>query len=124
MTLPSMRASPQVGLSSVARILMVVVFPAPLGPMKPKHAPCSIVRFRLFRATSSPYVLVRLIVSIMGMSGGFRVLYSEVRAKDFPESRVLRTIRNSQRAGAEKGRPPEPRLNSVPRKRSARLDFR
>src|SRR5690606_34951392 len=63
-----MRASPQVGLSRVARILMVVVLPAPLGPMKPKQSPCWIVRLRLLSAVSSPYFLVRLIVSIIGMS--------------------------------------------------------
>ncbi len=44
----------EVGLRRVARILMVVVFPAPLGPMKPKHSPCSMVRLRESSATSSP----------------------------------------------------------------------
>src|SRR5437870_12281840 len=36
---PSTKASPAVGRSSVARIRMLVVFPAPFGPMKPKTCP-------------------------------------------------------------------------------------
>ena len=32
---PLIRASPQVGFSKVARILMVVVLPAPFGPINP-----------------------------------------------------------------------------------------
>src|SRR3954462_793284 len=36
---PSTYASPAVGRSSVARIRMLVVLPAPLGPMKPNTCP-------------------------------------------------------------------------------------
>ena len=36
-----MRASPRCGVSSVARIRIVVVFPAPLGPMNPRTLPRS-----------------------------------------------------------------------------------
>src|SRR3954463_13922715 len=57
-----MRASPQVGWSSVARILIVVVLPAPLGPMKPKQSPSLISRLRFDSATSVPYRFVRLTV--------------------------------------------------------------
>src|SRR3982750_3156030 len=59
-----MRASPQVGWRSVPRILIVVVLPAPLGPMKPKQSPSLISRFRFDNATSVPYRLVRLTVLI------------------------------------------------------------
>src|ERR1700678_2886966 len=41
---------------------MVVVLPAPLGPMKPKQSPSWISRLRLDSATSVPYRLVRLTV--------------------------------------------------------------
>ena len=34
-TFPSTRASPQEGFKSVDKIFIVVVFPAPFGPMKP-----------------------------------------------------------------------------------------
>src|SRR3954465_1545145 len=57
-----MRASPHVGWSSVARIFIVVVLPAPLGPMKPKQSPSLISRFRFDSATSVPYRFVRLTV--------------------------------------------------------------
>src|SRR3954464_3507756 len=60
-----MRASPQVGCSSVARTLIVVVLPAPLGPMKPKQSPSLISRLRFDSATSVPYRLVRLTVLII-----------------------------------------------------------
>ena len=36
---PSTRAAPEVGISSVTSILIVVVFPAPFGPSKPKSSP-------------------------------------------------------------------------------------
>ena len=34
---PKIRTSPEVGASSPSRISIVVVFPAPLGPRRPKH---------------------------------------------------------------------------------------
>ena len=36
---PKIRASPLVGSSSVVRILISVVLPAPLGPSSPKNSP-------------------------------------------------------------------------------------
>src|SRR5487761_344512 len=36
---PKTRASPDVGESRVVRILIVVVFPAPFGPINPKSSP-------------------------------------------------------------------------------------
>jgi hypothetical protein len=35
-------------------ILMVVVFPAPFGPRKPRICPCSAVKVMLLTATKSP----------------------------------------------------------------------
>src|SRR5262245_21866980 len=67
---PSIIAWPLEGLRSVARTLIVVVFPAPLGPMKPKQSPSLIVRFSEASATSSPYRFVRLIVSIIAIGLG------------------------------------------------------
>ena len=49
----------------MARIRIVVVLPAPLGPMKPNTSPCSSVRLSRLRANSSPYFFVRSWVSIM-----------------------------------------------------------
>jgi hypothetical protein len=40
MSPPSMLALPLVGLRIVISMLMVVVFPAPFGPKKPKISPC------------------------------------------------------------------------------------
>jgi hypothetical protein len=45
-------------------ILMVVVFPAPLGPRKPKHSPSSISNDMPSTAVKSPYLLVRLFATI------------------------------------------------------------
>jgi hypothetical protein len=44
---------------------MVVVFPAPLGPRKPKMVPSWIVRVRLFTAVSAPKVRVKFCVFII-----------------------------------------------------------
>lgn len=38
---PAMNALPEVGKRSVQRIFIVVVFPAPFGPRKPKIVPSS-----------------------------------------------------------------------------------
>ncbi len=43
---------------------IVVVLPAPLGPMKPKTSPLSSFKFNDFTANSSPYFFVRSRVSI------------------------------------------------------------
>ena len=44
---------------------MVVLLPAPLGPMKPKTSPLPIDRFKSSTATNSPYRLVKWLTSIM-----------------------------------------------------------
>ena len=38
---PATLTSPEVGLASVVRTLMVVLLPAPFGPRKPKNSPFS-----------------------------------------------------------------------------------
>src|SRR5215472_6593077 len=66
-----MRAVPEVGNTRPISILSVVVFPAPLGPRKPKICPSSIVRYngrkaRLDRLRQKPmwYVFSKPRISI------------------------------------------------------------
>src|SRR5262249_26827416 len=65
---PATRPSPEVGRSSVARNRMVVLLPAPLGPMNPNTSPCPIEKLRSLTATKSPYFLVKLTTSIIAAS--------------------------------------------------------
>src|SRR4051812_10436570 len=46
---------------------MVVVLPAPLGPMKPYTSPCCSSSVSRFSAYSSPYILVRSCVLIIAV---------------------------------------------------------
>src|SRR5271157_3176011 len=62
---PATRPSPDVGRRSVARKRMVVLLPAPLGPMNPKTSPLPMEKESPSTATKSPYRLVKLITSIM-----------------------------------------------------------
>jgi hypothetical protein len=50
---PSTRAVPEVGISSVISILMVVVFPAPFGPSRPKSSPSPISKLTSRTASTS-----------------------------------------------------------------------
>ena len=43
---PMISAEPEVGAMSPSRVRMVVDFPAPLGPMKPKQLPAGTWRVR------------------------------------------------------------------------------
>ena len=61
---PEIRASPDVGFSKVVKIIIVVLFPAPLGPKKPKISPFSTENEMSFTAITSPNDLVRDLVSI------------------------------------------------------------
>ncbi len=61
---PEIKASPDVGFSKVVRIIIVVLFPAPLGPKKPKISPFSTENETSFTAITSPKDLVRDLVSI------------------------------------------------------------
>src|SRR5208283_937339 len=70
MSRPRMRASPLVGESSVVSILIVVVLPAPLGPISPKSSPFATRSDMPPRATVTFVVLVR----------NERVIYSLLRS--------------------------------------------
>src|SRR4051812_43318331 len=48
---PNKKASPLVAFTKPSRTFMVVVFPAPFGPRKPKVSPGKTERFNPFRAT-------------------------------------------------------------------------
>src|SRR5215469_13701959 len=65
---PRISMLPDVGASSPVSILMVVDFPAPLGPRKPKNCPGATRRLTLSTATSSPKRRVRAWVEIVGAS--------------------------------------------------------
>src|SRR4051812_4818173 len=56
---PQTWAQPASGLRRQAKIFIVVVLPAPLGPMKPKISPGPISMVRLSRAVREPKRLVR-----------------------------------------------------------------
>src|ERR1017187_3249928 len=60
-----MSARPDVGLSRPASSLIVVVFPAPLGPRNAKNGPWGILRLRSSTATRLPYLFVRCSVRII-----------------------------------------------------------
>src|ERR1700761_5029043 len=62
---PSSSMRPLVGRSSVVSILMVVVFPAPLGPRKAKISPCATSKVMSFTALESQKLLPRLRTEIM-----------------------------------------------------------
>ncbi len=51
---PRIMTWPEVGSSKPSRISMVVVFPAPFGPSRPKHSPVSISRFSPRTASTLP----------------------------------------------------------------------
>src|SRR5262249_40283659 len=51
---PSTRTSPALGTANPVSILMVVVFPAPLGPSRPTHSPASTRNVRSATACRLP----------------------------------------------------------------------
>ena len=59
MSWPPRSTVPAVGASNPVIRRMVVVLPAPFGPMKPNTAPASIVKSRSATATVGPYALRR-----------------------------------------------------------------
>ena len=54
-TSPTMSTMPDVACSSVARIRMAVVFPAPLGPRKPNKSPLATLNVMSSRARVPPF---------------------------------------------------------------------
>ena len=65
---PYTDALPEVGLSKVVRIIIVVLFPAPLGPRKPKISPSSTFREMLSIATDFLKFFVNELISIALMN--------------------------------------------------------
>ena len=51
---PNTRAVPVAGRSSVVRMRMAVVLPAPLGPSRPNTSPGVMAKFTSSRAATSP----------------------------------------------------------------------
>lgn len=66
MLYPSMKASPDVTVSSPVSILKVVVFPAPLKPKRPKHSPFPTARDSL----STARILCPLLYTWQGQTTG------------------------------------------------------
>jgi hypothetical protein len=81
-----------VGFSKVVNIIIVVLFPAPLGPKNPKISPFFTEKETSFTATKSPKDLVRDFVSIEYNnsipSGNYKLLSirSETNRKKFKKS--------------------------------------
>src|SRR6266849_1544382 len=71
---PRIWMRPAVGASRPVSILMVVDFPAPLGPRKPKNWPAATRRFTSSTATSSPKRRVKPSVAMAGASMEFPTL--------------------------------------------------
>src|SRR5205807_6506278 len=65
---PSSQAWPEVGSVSPSSSFTEVVFPAPLGPRKPKTSPLGTVIVRPARAVTWPYFLARSWVWTAGVS--------------------------------------------------------
>src|SRR5687767_3267004 len=82
---PSTNASPASGRSRVESMRIVVVFPAPLGPMKPKTCPRSSENERFDTATTGPYVRVSPRASRRGLP-------IEVVRREEPERQVSRRL--------------------------------
>jgi hypothetical protein len=69
MSKPLTLAVPDVGFKMVHSIEIVVVFPAPFGPSKPKISPFSILMLRLSTAVSPLNFFVRSNVSMALLVG-------------------------------------------------------
>src|SRR5512140_1338435 len=78
---PAIEALPDEGESSVQRMLMVVVLPAPFGPRKPKTSPSSTSKEIVSTAVRDLNCLVRLLTLMMDISysSKFRVQGSKLK---------------------------------------------
>src|ERR1700683_951505 len=65
---PATLAVPEVGSTRVHRILMVVDFPAPFGPRKPKVSPAATSKSMPATGSISPYFLVSSLTEIAGVT--------------------------------------------------------
>src|SRR5450631_1523000 len=63
MSMPSMRAVPEVGVSNPQSMRRVVVLPAPLAPRKPKISPRATAKLTLSTAVMTPYRLTSCLAS-------------------------------------------------------------
>src|SRR6516162_576865 len=117
---PQTLASPQEGFSSVARMRIVVVLPAPLGPMKPYTSPRSSFSVSRFRAYSSPYIFVRSRVSIIGVGPWYcwrRLLAAGHRDVSADVGLLIQVARQPRPLAAG----PRQRAQPQPRRRDAAL---
>src|SRR3989337_2031575 len=72
---PATRAVPPVAGMKQARIRIVVVFPAPLGPRKPTTPPFSMLKETSRMAVTGPYCLGRRSTWIIPRSGFYHRTY-------------------------------------------------
>src|SRR3972149_895469 len=72
---PATRAVPPVAGMKQARIRIVVVFPAPLGPRKPTTPPFSMLKETSRMAVTGPYCLVSRSTWIIPRSGFYHRTY-------------------------------------------------
>src|SRR5208283_6066336 len=73
-----MRMLPNVGLSNVSIMFMIVVLPAPFGPRSPNISPSVMLMVTLFTATSSPNFFVRFSIFIISI-GSLELLVGLLR---------------------------------------------
>src|SRR5438309_8023400 len=71
---PSSSMEPLVGLSKVVSILMVVVFPAPLGPRNAKISPSSTSNETSLTAVKEPKVFTRLRTRIIRVTSNLQTI--------------------------------------------------
>src|SRR5258708_10618455 len=97
MSIPSIRAVPEVGVRSPQSIRSVVVLPAPLAPRKPKISPRATAKLTPSTAVTTPYRLTSCLASTAADVPGA----VEVTAFTLPEvSGELRSVTPAQRAAA------------------------
>src|SRR5512140_2680956 len=82
-------ARPSVGASSPQRIRMVVDFPAPLGPRKPKISPAATSSDTWSTATKSPKRFTRPLVMTVGSDTRGGLLFADLGDKRFFERRRI-----------------------------------
>src|SRR6201996_465534 len=94
--LPATQASPESGLESVVRILMVVDLPAPFGPRRAKMKPRCTDRVSPSRARTFLYVLTRLRISMAARcarGSGNPLLVAASAMKRFSQSARSESLR-------------------------------
>ena len=117
---PSMKSSPEVFSWIVHSVLMVVLFPAPLGPRKAKIVPRSTLNEMSSTAVKSPYVLEKWLTSMIRSVFPCTAVPSAdaFRKPSGPSSLPFSSRRNRQhfiarRANSYLGAPHRPRVGSA-----------